>query len=1105
MNNQNNSNCCNQSNNNQYGCGCPCPPPPKPSAPADVNMNICEKTALPLSILQTYTTKVLKLNINGCCKRNLLTQSMLSCENYKYIIKWDFDLGGQTIKVPKNCILEFDGGSLKNGTIIGQDTLFINDGDVTIWGENLTREGTWREHSGGGGSSEEDKPYDPSKHSGLGRKTLELGEDGSNILTQEDFNQENTIYVVGYDFDLNGETIKMPAGSVLEMDGGSFSNGRIWSTHTVVKGNLPENSDVFFGIFYRDGYPLNYNMKVTRALNTVVSHAFMTPGAYVSYKFYPQDIVTFRKNQSKYYLLTGNIEGTNPERAFMVLLDRNFDYIGSTEIPLPCHGGGTTICDDKLYMGTHKYPNPDPEHPDRKGIAVYSLDNVIATCTAEGGDTHSDTYATKIQYDDFIMLNHTAGWMDYDEVNEEFVVGDGDSECHFYYKDFTPKLDRDLNRKHGESWNLNIERELTDYFQSNVILQGIIMKNGVIYGNGWVSDWESGSPDRGSNILFSYDTIKNEVISFDWIESSYHNPETEGLCKDCDDDNNFYYLTGINTEGGSTILGIGKASYVNVLYGLDSKRAGKPGLVNSLRGTLLNVDNTYDYRNGPSNGSMERPFKNLDSAIATAFAVGSDFFFYIRKTFNPNAPDKEYVMPSISLGNNTMTIEGVGNIPTLRGYARCYGGSLRLSNLKFIPTQSRGIYTSNNGFLYLNSVTIQKDENIQTQQEGVYLTDCSTMKIEGTTAFVGFTTGLNCRHSRIKGVLNARNCTLGAYFMFCDIGFNTIAISGCTTGIEARRTPIHFVEASFTDTTTCIKVDDSPIDNFGIIKNESENPNYGIVINGTVENVITKDSWFRGNVNYISRVTTAEELQEFFNFINKGIFSATSVGFRVMTEGIVYNGIPIIKGEYFYDNPGFMHTAYPHKMVTENDGVFTFIATKGTTAQRPVLTVLYAGFKYFDTSINLPVVWDGNNWIELSDGTWEKVGEITPATTIFNNLPVSKTENTYHSESSAWTHAVDGTIYNRIYLIDGNPFNAGDVIKFKIVNGTENYELRAAYYDSISSAREKTADLIDFNAFNIVAKNAVIPSVPDWNALSLEIRCDVEYSNATIEIYKKTV
>jgi len=44
---------------------------------------------------------------------------MLSCENYKYIIKWDFDLGGQTIKVPKNCILEFDGGSLKNGTIIG--------------------------------------------------------------------------------------------------------------------------------------------------------------------------------------------------------------------------------------------------------------------------------------------------------------------------------------------------------------------------------------------------------------------------------------------------------------------------------------------------------------------------------------------------------------------------------------------------------------------------------------------------------------------------------------------------------------------------------------------------------------------------------------------------------------------------------------------------------------------------------------------------------------------------------------------------------------------------------------------------------------------------
>ena len=139
-------------NKNNNGCGCDCHPQPAPVPPVDINMSACDRNINMLPMLQTYTTKVLKPNINGCCKKNILTQQMMNCEHYKYVIKWDFDLNGKTITVPENCILEFDGGSLKNGTIVGQNTVFINVGDVDIWGENLTREGTWREHSGGGGS-----------------------------------------------------------------------------------------------------------------------------------------------------------------------------------------------------------------------------------------------------------------------------------------------------------------------------------------------------------------------------------------------------------------------------------------------------------------------------------------------------------------------------------------------------------------------------------------------------------------------------------------------------------------------------------------------------------------------------------------------------------------------------------------------------------------------------------------------------------------------------------------------------------------------------------------------------------------------------------------
>lgn len=158
-------------------------------------------------------------------KPNLSFGLQITEPNTKYVIRYNIDLSGETITIPKNCILEFDGGSIDNGTLIGQNTAFINVGDVDIWGSRLTREGTWKAISGGEGGIP-DKDYDPDNHSGLGRKTLQL-KNGNNILTQEDFDKENTIYVIGYDFDLNDENITIPENCILEFDGGSITGGSI--------------------------------------------------------------------------------------------------------------------------------------------------------------------------------------------------------------------------------------------------------------------------------------------------------------------------------------------------------------------------------------------------------------------------------------------------------------------------------------------------------------------------------------------------------------------------------------------------------------------------------------------------------------------------------------------------------------------------------------------------------------------------------------------------------------------------------------------------------------------------------------------------------------
>lgn len=54
--------------------------------------------------------------VNGVVK-NILTQDMINRPNTIYEIRYDFDLNRETINIPKNCTLKFEGGTLNNGFI----------------------------------------------------------------------------------------------------------------------------------------------------------------------------------------------------------------------------------------------------------------------------------------------------------------------------------------------------------------------------------------------------------------------------------------------------------------------------------------------------------------------------------------------------------------------------------------------------------------------------------------------------------------------------------------------------------------------------------------------------------------------------------------------------------------------------------------------------------------------------------------------------------------------------------------------------------------------------------------------------------------------------
>lgn len=71
-------------------------------------------------------------------RKNKSLAEQLTEENTIYEVRYDFDLGGEEIIIPANCVLKFDGGSLRNGTVSGNNTqscvnpLFVNVTTVDI-------------------------------------------------------------------------------------------------------------------------------------------------------------------------------------------------------------------------------------------------------------------------------------------------------------------------------------------------------------------------------------------------------------------------------------------------------------------------------------------------------------------------------------------------------------------------------------------------------------------------------------------------------------------------------------------------------------------------------------------------------------------------------------------------------------------------------------------------------------------------------------------------------------------------------------------------------------------------------------------------------------
>ena len=75
-------------------------------------------------------------------KKNKTFAEQVTEANTIYEIRYDFDLGGASVTIPAGCVLKFNGGMIKNGSISGSNTI-LQECFSQIFDNNVLLSGTW--------------------------------------------------------------------------------------------------------------------------------------------------------------------------------------------------------------------------------------------------------------------------------------------------------------------------------------------------------------------------------------------------------------------------------------------------------------------------------------------------------------------------------------------------------------------------------------------------------------------------------------------------------------------------------------------------------------------------------------------------------------------------------------------------------------------------------------------------------------------------------------------------------------------------------------------------------------------------------------------------
>ncbi len=228
-----------------------------------------------------------------------------------------------------------------------------------------------------------DKAYDPDNFSGYGRVFLRrhlvditdvndsnYSTKTINTLTQDMFESEsrcplvNTIFIVQYDYDLNGQCIELPDESVLLILGGSIKNGTIILHNTSIINNFLNFEEVFEGVTFKN----NFKTGTTRLIDNILYYFEGT-------KWLPLAVEGSRTCNTEYvfYYGTANtyqeIDTSDNIKAFK----SNIEYIKPVRFTV-----------EKLTLSDRNTPIVDPNAKEKATPIVGIANNILGNISSGG-------------------------------------------------------------------------------------------------------------------------------------------------------------------------------------------------------------------------------------------------------------------------------------------------------------------------------------------------------------------------------------------------------------------------------------------------------------------------------------------------------------------------------------------------------------------------------------------------------------------------------------------------------------------------------------------------------------------------------------------------